>query len=66
MGGLQSRAQGLPLSLGDFAQLTSDEFDSCTQFRYFMRSRLLAFDDALEASTPKSPWDGSRSPSATN
>ncbi|MFD9607309.1 hypothetical protein [Streptomyces sp. NPDC059970] len=37
------------LSLVDFAKVTSDEFDSYTQFRDFMRSKLLELDDALEA-----------------
>ncbi|MFF9089894.1 hypothetical protein ACF1BE_26450 [Streptomyces sp. NPDC014991] len=37
------------LSLSDFAQVTSEEFDSCRQYRDFMRSRLLELDDALEA-----------------
>ncbi|MFD4865239.1 hypothetical protein [Streptomyces sp. NPDC058412] len=37
------------LSLSDFAQVTSQEFDSYTQYRDFMRSRLLELDDALEA-----------------
>ncbi|WP_148838441.1 hypothetical protein [Streptomyces sp. sk2.1] len=37
------------LSLSDFAQVTSEEFDSYTQYRDFMRSRLLDLDDALEA-----------------
>ncbi|MYS73921.1 hypothetical protein GTY88_26420 [Streptomyces sp. SID5926] len=37
------------LSLTDFAQVTSEEFDSYRQFRDFMRSRLLELDDALEA-----------------
>ncbi|MFE5375675.1 hypothetical protein [Streptomyces mirabilis] len=37
------------LSLGDFAQVTSEEFDSYRQYRDFMRSRLLELDDALEA-----------------
>ncbi|MFD0629549.1 hypothetical protein ACFQ2K_49965 [Streptomyces sanglieri] len=37
------------LSLSDFAQVTSEEFDSYTQYRDFMRSRLLELDDALEA-----------------
>ncbi|MEU8971174.1 hypothetical protein AB0D11_18150 [Streptomyces monashensis] len=37
------------LSLIDFAQVTSDEFDSYRQYRDFMRSRLLDLDDALEA-----------------
>ncbi|MDG9728520.1 hypothetical protein [Streptomyces sp. NPDC057363] len=37
------------LSLNDFAQVTSEEFNSYTQYRDFMRSRLLELDDALEA-----------------
>ncbi|MFE7432908.1 hypothetical protein ACFU78_07885 [Streptomyces tendae] len=37
------------LTLTDFAQVTSEEFDSYRQFRDFMRSRLLELDDALEA-----------------
>ncbi|MER7408094.1 hypothetical protein ABT373_37955 [Streptomyces sp. NPDC000070] len=37
------------LSLSDFAQVTSEEFDSYRQYRDFMRSRLLELDDALEA-----------------
>ncbi|GAA2919595.1 MULTISPECIES: hypothetical protein [Streptomyces] len=37
------------LSLSDFCQVTSEEFDSYRQFRDFMRSRLLELDDALEA-----------------
>src|SRR6478735_2763716 len=37
------------LSLSDFAQVTSEEFDSYAQYRDFMRSRLLELDDALEA-----------------
>lgn len=37
------------LSLGDFAQVTTEEFDSYRQYRDFMRSRLLELDDALEA-----------------
>ncbi|MGW8779792.1 hypothetical protein ACWGNM_17270 [Streptomyces sp. NPDC055796] len=37
------------LSLSDFAQVTSEEFDSYRQFRDFMRSQLLELDDALEA-----------------
>ncbi|MFE7358505.1 hypothetical protein ACFU8Q_36745 [Streptomyces sp. NPDC057543] len=37
------------LTLSDFAQITREEFDSYTQFRDFMRSRLLELDDALEA-----------------
>ncbi|NUR05301.1 MAG: hypothetical protein HOY79_54995 [Streptomyces sp.] len=37
------------LSLSDFAQVTSEEFDSYSQYRDFMRSRLLELDDALEA-----------------
>lgn len=37
------------LSLGDFAQVTSEEFDSYRKYRDFMRSRLLELDDALEA-----------------
>ncbi|MFD8110284.1 hypothetical protein [Streptomyces microflavus] len=37
------------LSLSDFAQVTREEFDSYTQYRDFMRSRLLELDDALEA-----------------
>jgi len=37
------------LSLSDFAQVTSDEFDSYRHYRDFMRSRLLELDDALEA-----------------
>ncbi|WP_143076820.1 hypothetical protein [Streptomyces sp. MUSC 14] len=37
------------LSLSDFAQVTSEEFDSYRRFRDFMRSRLLELDDALEA-----------------
>ncbi|MER5987639.1 hypothetical protein [Streptomyces sp. NPDC001787] len=37
------------LSVSDFAQVTSEEFDSYTQYRDFMRSRLLELDDALEA-----------------
>ncbi|MGW2089308.1 hypothetical protein [Streptomyces sp. NPDC001880] len=37
------------LTLSDFAQVTSEEFDSYTQYRDFMRSRLLELDDALEA-----------------
>ncbi|MFJ5726336.1 hypothetical protein [Streptomyces sp. NPDC093149] len=37
------------LSLANFAQVTSDEFDSYIQFRDFMRSKLLEVDDALEA-----------------
>ncbi|MFF4576304.1 hypothetical protein [Streptomyces sp. NPDC001410] len=37
------------LSLSDFAQVTSEEFDSYTQYRDFMLSRLLELDDALEA-----------------
>lgn len=37
------------LSLSDFAQVTSDEFDSYKKFRTFLRSRLLELDDALEA-----------------
>ncbi|GAA3154865.1 hypothetical protein ACFQ0X_43425 [Streptomyces rectiviolaceus] len=36
------------LSLSDFAQVTSDEFDSYRQFRTFLRSRLFELDDALE------------------
>ncbi|MFC9749622.1 hypothetical protein [Streptomyces niveus] len=36
------------LSLSDFAKVTSEEFDSYTQYRDFMRSRLLELDDALE------------------
>jgi hypothetical protein len=37
------------LSVSDFAQVTSDEFDGYRQYRDFMRSRLLELDDALEA-----------------
>lgn len=37
------------LSVSDFAQVTSDEFDCYRQYRDFMRSRLLELDDALEA-----------------
>jgi hypothetical protein len=37
------------LSLSDFAQVTSEEFDCYRQYRDFMRSRLLELDDALEA-----------------
>lgn len=37
------------LGLSDFAQVTREEFDSYTQYRDFMRSRLLELDDALEA-----------------
>ncbi|NEA60394.1 hypothetical protein G3I60_41100 [Streptomyces sp. SID13666] len=37
------------LSLSDFAQVTTEEFDSYRQHRDFMRSRLLELDDALEA-----------------
>jgi hypothetical protein len=37
------------LSLSDFAQVTREEFDSYSQYRDFMRSRLLELDDALEA-----------------
>ncbi|MFH8520624.1 hypothetical protein ACH4CE_37405 [Streptomyces gelaticus] len=37
------------LSLSDFAQVTREEFGSYTQYRDFMRSRLLELDDALEA-----------------
>ncbi|MGV9887209.1 hypothetical protein [Streptomyces sp. NPDC003395] len=37
------------LSLSDFAQVISEEFDSYRQYRDFMRSRLLELDDALEA-----------------
>ncbi|MGW1651645.1 hypothetical protein [Streptomyces atratus] len=37
------------LNLKDFARVTSEEFDSYTQYRDFMRSRLLELDDALEA-----------------
>lgn len=37
------------LSLRDFAQVTSEEFDSYRQYRDFMRSRLLELDDVLEA-----------------
>lgn len=37
------------LSLSDFAQVTSEEFDSYRQHRDFMRARLLELDDALEA-----------------
>ncbi|GAA3090425.1 hypothetical protein GCM10010449_12710 [Streptomyces rectiviolaceus] len=37
------------LSLHDFAQATSEEFDSYTHYRDFMRARLLELDDALEA-----------------
>lgn len=37
------------LGLGDFARVTSEEFDSYRQYRDFMRSRLLELDDALEA-----------------
>jgi hypothetical protein len=37
------------LSLSDFAKVTSEEFDSYSQYRDFMRSRLLELDDALEA-----------------
>ncbi|TXL83652.1 hypothetical protein [Streptomyces sp. IB2014 016-6] len=37
------------LALSDFAKVTREEFDSYTQYRDFMRSRLLELDDALEA-----------------
>ncbi|MFD0055088.1 hypothetical protein ACFVHR_15285 [Streptomyces sp. NPDC127168] len=37
------------LTLRDFAQVTSEEFDSYRQCRDFLRSRLLELDDALEA-----------------
>ncbi|MEU2269801.1 hypothetical protein ABZ568_26055 [Streptomyces olindensis] len=37
------------LGLSDFAKVTSEEFDSYSQYRDFMRSRLLELDDALEA-----------------
>lgn len=37
------------LSLSGFAQATREEFDSYSQYRDFMRSRLLELDDALEA-----------------
>ncbi|MEC3994979.1 hypothetical protein VSR01_16160 [Actinacidiphila sp. DG2A-62] len=37
------------LILSDFAQVTSEEFDSYRQYRDFMRYRLLELDDALEA-----------------
>lgn len=37
------------LSLSDFAQVTSEEFDSYRQYRDFMRLRLHDLDDALEA-----------------
>ncbi|MFF8932379.1 hypothetical protein ACF1AO_34515 [Streptomyces longwoodensis] len=37
------------LSLSDFAQVTREEFDSYSQYRDFMRSRLLELEDALEA-----------------
>ncbi|GAA0297473.1 hypothetical protein GCM10010302_40140 [Streptomyces polychromogenes] len=37
------------LSLHDFARVTTEEFDSYTRFRDFMRARLLELDGALEA-----------------